>query len=146
MGIPWVKKFWSFCTLGRHGWRKNFPAAEGGRQIFWVVPWKFDPHMIFFACPCMHCTIADSTKSCNFLKVSFIHDFCPLNERSRNFLRKGQKKVDDAADHSSTFFPFLQRGTFDISSYFDAIFFLIPMGEKAQVGIQQDASLKDLMN
>ena len=53
MGIPWVKKFWSFCTLGRHGWRKNFPAAEGGRQIFWVVPWEFDPQMIFFACPCM---------------------------------------------------------------------------------------------
>ena len=53
MGIPWLKKFWSFCTLGRHGWRKNFPAAEGGRQIFWVVPWEFDPQMIFFACPCM---------------------------------------------------------------------------------------------
>ena len=35
--------------------------------------------------------------------------------------------------------PFLQRGTFDISSYFDAIFFLIPM---AQVGIQQDASFR----
>ena len=53
MGIPRVKKFWSFCTLERHGWRKNFPAAEGGRQIFWVVPWEFDPQMIFFACPCM---------------------------------------------------------------------------------------------
>ena len=38
--------------------------------------------------------------------------------------------------------PFLQRGTFDISSYFDAIFFLIPMGKKAQVGIQQDASFR----
>ena len=48
MGIPWVKKFWSFCTLGRHGWRKNFLAAEGGRQIFWGVPWEFGPQMIFF--------------------------------------------------------------------------------------------------
>ena len=47
MGIPWVKKFRSFCTLGRRGWRKNFLAAEGGRQIFWVVPWEFDPQMIF---------------------------------------------------------------------------------------------------
>ena len=28
MGIPWLKKFWSFCTLGRHGWRKNFSAAD----------------------------------------------------------------------------------------------------------------------
>ena len=53
MGIPWVKKFWSFCTLGRHGWRKNFPAALGGRQNFWGVPWGFDPQIIFFACPCM---------------------------------------------------------------------------------------------
>ena len=53
MGIPWVKKFWSICTLGRRGWRKNLPAAFGGRQIFWVVPWELVPQMIFFACPCM---------------------------------------------------------------------------------------------
>ena len=55
MGISWVKRFWSISTLGRHDWRKNFPAAEGGRQIFWVVlvPWEFDPQMVFFPCPCM---------------------------------------------------------------------------------------------
>ena len=62
MGIPWLKKFWSFCTLGRHGWRKNFPAAEGGRQIFWVVPWEFDPQMIFFACPCMMAIVKKTLK------------------------------------------------------------------------------------
>ena len=47
MGIPWVKKFRSFCTLGRRGWWKNFPTAEGSLQIFWVVPWEFDPQIIF---------------------------------------------------------------------------------------------------
>ena len=53
MGIPWVKKIRSFYTPGRRRWREKFPAAEGGRQIFWVVPREFVPQMIFFACPCM---------------------------------------------------------------------------------------------
>ena len=53
MGIPWVKKIRSFYTPGRRRWREKFSAAEGGRQIFWVVPREFVPQVIFFACPCM---------------------------------------------------------------------------------------------
>ena len=32
---------------------KNFPAAEGGRQIFDIAPWELTPQVTFFACPCM---------------------------------------------------------------------------------------------
>ena len=39
MGIPWVKKFWSFCTLGRHGRRKKFPAAK----FFGLYPGNLSP-------------------------------------------------------------------------------------------------------
>ena len=34
---------------------KNFPAAEGGRQIFDIAPWELTPQVTFFACPCMFC-------------------------------------------------------------------------------------------
>ena len=69
MGIPWVKKIRSFYTPGRRRWREKFPAAEGGRQIFWVVPREFVPQMIFFACPCM--ILNKKTQNCiMFYKLS----------------------------------------------------------------------------
>ena len=45
------KKNLAIYTLGRLRRRKNFPAAEGGRQIFWVDPWEVDPWVTKFSLP-----------------------------------------------------------------------------------------------
>ena len=45
------KKNLSIYTPGRLRRRKNFPAAEGGRQIFWVDPWEVDPWVTKFSLP-----------------------------------------------------------------------------------------------
>ena len=45
------KKNLAIYTPGRLRRRKNFPAAEGGRQIFWVDPWEVDPWVTKFSLP-----------------------------------------------------------------------------------------------
>ena len=48
---------------------KNFPAAEGGRQIFDIAPWELTPQVTFFACPCMiptHFYVQFEKKRLNF--------------------------------------------------------------------------------
>ena len=45
------KKNLAIYTLGRLRRRKNFSAAEGGRQIFWVDPWEVDPWVTKFSLP-----------------------------------------------------------------------------------------------
>ena len=40
---------------------KNFPAAEGGRQIFDIAPWELTPQVTFFACPCMIVLVMKNT-------------------------------------------------------------------------------------